>query len=272
MDNELPSFKKPPLVETALSVQFKQLEGFGNAHLGFFWNQYLRTQYPKVMDAEPIAPQIELFGADVIKKARLPSFRIVTGQGAARLQMLASDEQAMIQIQNGRLVHNWRRLTDGTYPRWHGVLPAFQAAWSMLQTYLKENALGPVEMSQWEIIYVNHLYKGREWLDETGIHRVLPGLIGTVGETSIATPESLGCHWQFLLPEDTGRLRIDLSHGYTGIEPEGQEVLVLQLTVRGNIVSDTELSQALTKGREAIVRIFTEITGPDAHSIWEREQ
>jgi len=72
-----PSFRRPPLVETALAVQFKRLKAFRNAHLGLFWSQ-LASEYPITDDAESIMPQFERFGDErPVESNRLPRLRLV---------------------------------------------------------------------------------------------------------------------------------------------------------------------------------------------------
>jgi uncharacterized protein (TIGR04255 family) len=273
MDQDLPSFKKPPVIETAISVQFKPVEGFTNAHLGLFWDK-LRGGYPKVADAEPIASQVELFGDQVRRKLRLPSFQIVAGEAAARLQMTSEDDQMMVQVQNGRLVFNWRGMSGGPYPRWCKVLPEFESAFGRLRTFLPTQGLPDLEPNQWEVTYVNHLRKGRDWEEPADWPKLLPGLIGATGEHSTGTMESIACGFRFALAEDSGRLHVDLHHGYAGLEQDAPEILVLQLTARGGVdaAGGRDISTGLAKGRSAIVRKFTEVTGPDAHKKWERER
>jgi len=86
MDEPLPSFRDPPVVETALSVQFKPLPRLRNAHLGLFWRE-IRDQYPDCTDAGPIETQAEEFGEGAARRVRLPKFQIQAAQPAARLQM-----------------------------------------------------------------------------------------------------------------------------------------------------------------------------------------
>ncbi len=272
MSSSLPSFQNPPVIETALSVQFKPLRGFANAHLGLFWDR-IRREFPKTADADPILPQEELFGDQILRRPRLPSFRIVAGEGAARLQMISEDNRAMVQLQNGRLAYNWRRMVDGEYPRWRTVMPKFESARDTLADFLSSEGLGEIEPNQWEGAYVNHLTRGRDWEEASDWSRLIPGLIGTAGVAPVGKTESVGCNWRFALPEDRGRLHIDLFHGFSGAEQTAEEVLVLQLTARGGVKSLDGWGTAagLEIGHAAIVRTFAAITGAEAHNQWERE-
>jgi uncharacterized protein (TIGR04255 family) len=272
MNHDLPSFKNPPLIETAMSVQFKPVEGFTNAHLGLFWNQ-LRDEYPKVEDAQPIVSQEELFD-DKIQRVRLPRFRIVAGEAASRLQMSSRDGRTMVQLQNGRLVFNWRRMENERYPHWNEVHSKFEAAITVLRAFLGDQNLKDIEPKQWEVTYVNHLLKGRDWNEPADWSLLVPGLLGAIPNARTAAIESLGCNYRFLLPDKAGRLHIDLYHGMTSTEVDGIEVLVLQLTARGSLDSagGRDISAGLAIGHAAIVRKFAEVTGPQAQKNWERER
>lgn len=270
MDRPLPSFRHPPVVETALSVQFEPIKGFGNSHLGLFW-QLVRDEFPDRQDADPIEPQIERFGTGV-PRVRFPQFRVAASQPAARLRMSSADGHRMIQLQNGRLVYNWRRLRDGEYPRWHVVEPEFHRSLKTLAEFIEAEGLKPVEPTQWEVTYLNHLVRGPDWQGQGDWPKLLPGLIGSVGSVSSGVFESLGCHAHFVLPNDAGRLHIELSHGFSGPEDDDSELLVLQLTARGGVDESRSLTQGLALGREAIVRSFAEVTGEEVKKVWEETE
>ena len=150
MHQVLPSFRNPPVIETALSVQFQPLKRMSNAHLGLFWNRVRETS-PKLQAADPIEPQIERFGTE-LPRARFPQLRIAASHPAARLRMSSEDGHVMLQLQNGRLVFNWRRLDGGNeYPRWTQVEPQFQAALRELTAFAETEELGAIEPNQWEV-------------------------------------------------------------------------------------------------------------------------
>ena len=273
MQRRLPAFKKPPLVETAISVQFKTLAGFKNAHLGIFW-QSIRSEFPKIADAAPIEEQTEPFGDQAARRVRLPSFRVVAGDAVTRLQMSSENGSAMLQLQNGRLVFNWRRIENGEYPRWHTVLAGFKKGLEQLKTMLASQNLPELSPNQWEVTYVNQLAKGRDWNNQLDWPKLVPGVIGTLGAISTGKVETATCNMAVLLPNNQGRLHVNLVHGFTGPEPNAPEVAVLQFTARGGIDPQTS-EQALVGveiGHAAIVQTFCDVTGSEAHLRWEREQ
>lgn len=270
MDQLLPTYRDPPVVETALSVQFKPVRGLRNAHLGLFWQQS-RDSFPTVTDAEPIESQEETFGGH---RQRLPSFRFATGHQGARLQMESRDGHMMIQLQNGRLVYNWRRMDDGLYPRWDRVLPEFLRALARFSHFLEAESLPSIVPIQWEVTYVNKFVRGREWRNSAEWTDVVPGLIGTACRLRTARLETIRTDWHFVLPESAGRLHVDVTHGFDGPEEEAEEFLILQLTTRGGIDEEKghDLNWGLNTGREAIVRSFSEITGKGVQTLWGKKR
>lgn len=271
MDQELPSFRKPPVIETALSVQFQPLKRMSNAHLGLFWNR-VRETYPKLQDADPIEPQIERFGTD-LPRARFPQLRIAASHPAARLRMSSEDGHVMLQLQNGRLVFNWRRLDgENEYPRWTRVEPQFQVALRELKAFAEAEQLGSIESKQWEVTYVNHLVMGREWSTPSEWQEVLPGMIGSTGAVSVGRFESMGCHAHFALPDNAGRLHVEVTHGFAGTDEDADELLIVQLTARGGIDESRDVSAGLTLGHDAIVRSFSQIAGERVRAkVWEQK-
>lgn len=269
--NHLPSFRTPPVVETAVSVQFKPLKRMSNAYLGLFWNR-VRDAYPNLHDADPIEPQIEQFDNDV-PRLPFPQFRIATSHPPARLRMASVDGQAMLQLQNGRLVYNWRRLDgSGGYPRWASVEAHFRDAAEKLSIFARDESLGLIEPEQWEVTYVNHLLRGREWVRPSDWPLVLPGVIGATSRVGVGHFESMGCHSHFVLPGNAGRLHVELTHGFTGISEDADEVLIVQLTARGGFDQSRDVASGLALGREAVVRAFEQITGEDVRDrVWGQQ-
>jgi len=242
-----------------------------NAHLGLFWSR-VREAYPKLQDAEPIEPQIERFGTDA-RSERLPQLRIAAAHPAARLRMSSEDGHVMLQLQNDRLVLNWRRLGGGAeYPRWTTVEPQFWSAFRELERFARDEQLGVIEPNQWEVTYLNHLAKGREWQSPGDWRRMLPGVIGSTDVITSGTLESTGCHAHFVLPENAGRLHVDVTHGFAGTDEAADELIVVQLTARGTADESRDLASGLSLGRRAIVRSFAEIAGDHVRKeIWLEE-
>jgi hypothetical protein len=56
-----PRFRRPPVIETLLAMQFAELEKFAIPHFGLFWSE-IRDEYPRQEVKPPLAQEIEQFG------------------------------------------------------------------------------------------------------------------------------------------------------------------------------------------------------------------
>ncbi|MCH8822647.1 MAG: TIGR04255 family protein [Planctomycetes bacterium] len=261
------------MIETATSVQFIQLSGLSNAQVALFWDHKLRSDYPEHTNTGPISSQSEQFSELPRKRPQFPILKV----GAfppARLQMMSKDNHQMVQMQNDRLVFNWRRLDKGTYPRWKMTREKFRDALSKFREFLKEENIGELKPKQWEVTYVNHFLAGEDWKSPDDWEALVPGLIGTGIKLPQLEKESLGTRIQLEIKPRKGRLHVELNHGFRSTEDEETEILTLQLVARGPVESEdeTELMNGLDLGRSVIVRAFAELTGAEAHKRWGREK
>jgi uncharacterized protein (TIGR04255 family) len=273
-DDKLPSFRKPPVVETVLGVQFDRLSGLTNAHLGGFWKHLRATdsedgRWDEVNDAPPIELTVERFEDGQSWARDAMTFR-VSQDPSCRIQIRNARHNAMVQLQNGRLHYNWIGRGGQDYSRYCVVRPAFDRVYRLFQGFLQDEKLGAVSPNQWEVTYVNHLPKGSVWHVPADWAKVFVGLPGAWAASSEVQLESLAASWHFEIPPRRGRLHVELKHAKL-IENEGREILQLTLTARGPVNDETTLVDGLDLGRRAVVLGFRDITSPEAHRHWELE-
>jgi hypothetical protein len=60
----LPRFERPPLIETAMGVQFAPIAKFSASHYGWFWKRRLDESWTKAQDAVRLANQFEKFSEE----------------------------------------------------------------------------------------------------------------------------------------------------------------------------------------------------------------
>lgn len=261
-ESRLPSFERPPLIETATSVQFGQLSRLSNAQVALFWDHKLRREYPDHTYTGPISAQSEQFSELPRKRPQFPMLKVGSFP-PARLQMMSEDNYRMVQMQNDRLVFNWRRLDKGVYPRWKET-----------REFLKEENIGELKPNQWEVTYVNHFLAGEDWKSSDDWVGLVPGLIGAGLKMPQLEQESLSVGIHLEIKPRKGRLHVELNHGFRSTEDEETEILTLQLVARGPVESEdeSELMNGLDLGRSVIVRAFAELTGDEAHKRWGLEK
>lgn len=262
----LPSYKKPPVVETVLGVQFDPLPKLRNAHLGLFWRD-LGEGWPVVEEHPPLDPQFEEFPESWAPMG--VRFKL-TQNPACRLRIKNSAGDRMIQVQNGRFHLNW--LGGGTYPRYGAVRRDFDDTLKRFERFIESEDLGELVLNQWEVTYVNHIPTGELWSHPREWVEVFPGIGGGNVGLSMVELEAVAVSRRFEIKPEQGRLHIEINTGRT--RPANQDVLIARLTARGAVSDDggQGYGAGLDLGRECIVRTFTEITSDKAHKQWERER
>jgi len=264
---ESPYFENAPVVERVLGVQFEPLKGFHSGLMGVFWKT-LGDEWSQVSDAPPIQPQFERFeGA--------PSWdpRIVfkfTNSPANRLQILNESGNRMIQLQNGRLHLNWKGEAGDDYPRYEQINREFITHYEGFQRFLTQSLGGEqIRANQWEVTYVNHLPKGSVWQtpeDWPALFRI-PSSKSHAGG---AVLESFSGAWHYELPNQCGRLHVEISRGQRDV-PEKSELLIVNLTARGPVDQETSalsIREGLDLGHQTIVNAFVDLTSDRAHEFW----
>ncbi|MDE2074857.1 MAG: TIGR04255 family protein, partial [Alphaproteobacteria bacterium] len=132
--SHLPDYKAPPLNEVVLGVQFNQPVGYQQIRAGEVWSLY-KSNYPVVEEQPPLAPSFEMFGG---RPTNVLQFQFATGATHDRFWFLSESRDELIQFQADRLLHNWRKVGDGTnpYPRFERMIDKFRAELRTLETYL----------------------------------------------------------------------------------------------------------------------------------------
>lgn len=275
---KLPAFRKPPVVEVVLGVQFNRPPAISNAQLGAFW-KHLSGKWPNVSDANPIEQAFERFGAEHVWSSIGGSIKLSQEQ-VRRLQISNADRTRMIQVQSNRFHLNWRGYEGGAYPRYGAIRPEFDALWKEFRDFLSRESVGDVIANQWEVTYVNHIPKGSVWTRADDWRGVIVGLpIPATSPDPMLSLDSFNGEWHYVIGDEAGRVHVNILHGRTadiaGSRPE-IEILRVMITARGPIGDTTRkglsLDHGLDLGHEAVVRCFAGITSEKAHQFWERIQ
>ncbi|MGH8507245.1 MAG: TIGR04255 family protein [Gammaproteobacteria bacterium] len=264
----MPEFLDPPLNEVVLGVQFSRPKGYQQVRAGEVWGLY-RNQYPEVQELPALPPVFEVFGLPHSWPIN-PSINIISGATHDRFWFLQPDGAELIQFQEDRLLHNWRKVGEATnaYPRFESMIRRFKEELEQLQTYMSGLDPQSLSINQSEISYINHIgadqgqeLRASEWI------RFL-----SLGDSD---PDDLNLALRDVIrgedQKPEGRLICDIA---TGRKTGGQRIIQLTLTVRG-VPKGTNISAALdfiTRGRTLIVNRFTDITTESAHLAWKRQQ
>ena len=108
MPRNLPDFANPPLAEVALSVQFEPLEQLRTAQIGLLWGEF-RQRFPVTEEHAPLDSVIERFGVSRTSVLE-PRLQMLETPPVPRVWFLNEAGTELIQVQQERFIHNWRRL------------------------------------------------------------------------------------------------------------------------------------------------------------------
>lgn len=273
---QTPDFANPPIVEFVLGVQFAPLENLTTGHLGLFWGRLGRELWPVVGDEPPVEPQFELFDRPRWRVPRQLQFKLQPGFQPGRFTLQNQSRDRMIQLQDTRLLLNWRKRTTETsvkYPSYKVLIGDFESHFQMFQEFVAEHDLGELQINQWEITYVDSFPQGDLWQSPADWQTILPGLFGTLSTNtqSELVLEHRVAEWSYEISPKRGRLHVNAQVGF--LAESSQPSLLLNLTARGPVGSDAaaSLREGLDLGHAVSVREFLAMVSPDVKARWEKK-
>ncbi len=255
----LPKFRKPPVIEVAISVFFRPLPLFKTAHYGRFWD--LNQEYIRTEDQQPVVDSAA-FGPE--------SFPLVL---QPRVLFLTESDSDLLQIQPNFFAHNWRRgETTTAYPGFEAIKRRFLEKWQLFRKFVTDGKLGEVHVTRYEIAYINH-FNEQTGAFPLAIEKYSPVIKLRQGkpEHYLPDPKSLSADIQYEIEKNQGSLRASFKQGVWGAEKKA--VMQLDMVARGSGEPDgSNLEQWLDTGHRWIVKGFADMTSEDAHKLWERYQ
>lgn len=265
-NRRLPAFDRPPVVETALGVEFSPLAQWGVPHFGLFWEK-IRNEYPRFQVQPPLGSQIEKFGRAA---AQAPALTIEFGDPARlRCWFFNTNDVQLLQVQDSRFILNWRKATEATeYPHYATFRPQFEAEWNRFCSFLAENHLPLPAVLQCEVTYVNVIPKGAGWESFGELSKVTK--VWSDGTSALPPPEQATLNARYVMPGDRGRLHVSLQPAIRNTD--ASEILQLTLTARGQPSGPSvrEILEWFDTGHAWIVEGFADITTDKMHSLWKR--
>jgi uncharacterized protein (TIGR04255 family) len=269
MGQPFPKFADPPVIETALGVEFAPLSKWGIPHFGLFWHE-IRGEYPRFEVQPALVPLLERFGKP---DKLLPQFAVhFADQVPVRCWFIHQSGTRLLQIQHDRFIHNWRKSGNAdSYPHYDAIRPLFFQEWRRFREFLAAEEIGTPEVHQCEVVYVNHLDPGKGWQTPADLAEVLGTRVGAGTDMFLPPPETAGLTASYCLPAELGRLHVQLQHIIR--HADAAETLQLTLTARGRPASShtEDLLKWFDLGREWVVRGFADFTTARMHTLWQRK-
>jgi uncharacterized protein (TIGR04255 family) len=257
-----PDFEKPPVVEMALGVQFRPLFAVRGITLAPLREQW-RAEYPGVEEQPPLAPGIE--------GPLAPGLGLAIGFGpvpSARHWFLSEDGTNLVQVQNDRLIVNWRQGDNAApYPRYERMRALFEERVREFASFLTDEQIGSVDIVQAEINYINAV--PIEAGEQGRLGRLLRACGGTAGH-HLGEPEQARVALAFLIP-DVGQPPVRLHVSVDPAQrPDGAPVRFITLTARGapNGRAVEDALKFLDEAHDHVTQSFLELTSETMHTIW----
>ena len=276
MQAALPSFRRPPVVEVVIGAQMIGTAPRSLQALGRFAAS-VADEGLSVQEARP-AVEVRPERFDPTEMPVVASLDVLLGSGhppmCHMMRNVAGDE--MVQLQTDWIAVNWRKASAGAeYPRWPSRWDTFERRARLAQTCFggSDFRFGVVEVT-----YLNHI----ELDNAAALHSQPARVLSFLATGDEFTDGFLGpaerCHagldfriGQSESDRPAGRLSVSANPAWheQGMRP----LLVLTLTARGNPRSPSleGVREFAHLAREWIVRAFADLTTPEMHAQWERE-
>ncbi len=263
---DLPDYANPPIDEVAIGIQFPAIDGFTEPYFGLFWSE-VRSDYPRAETRHRMEGPIENLTESPMA---IPQFQL--GPPSGRNWFISSDEESLIQIQDTRLIQNWRRRTS-EYPHFDEVAVKFWDSYGKLRDLMTGEGKSPPLVQQVELTYIN-------WIQDLRVDQFL-----NVAESSSIDiygvkqmPEAQDWMARYLIQFENGpvaRLYVQCTQAIRTSPPSAGHGVQMSLIYKAPMadgMDDQDLQDNLDRGRETIVRAFTDLTTPQAHTHWGRIQ
>jgi uncharacterized protein (TIGR04255 family) len=262
MMDELPKFNLPPLIETALGVDFEPISGFAAPHFGLFW-QVVRGEYPHSTVQPPLDSSIENFTSQrealTLTFSQIPEIRCWFYNKA--------EPEWLLQLQRTRFISNWRTQQNSIYPHYEITTQRFWKAWENFNEFLTVENLKPPKVLQCEVTYINHIDPLGQLTD---IGAIFPSLAGIQAGKFLPQPEGLVLNLVYVIPENQGRLYLNAQPVLRHFDMR----FVWQLMVTAKVLpvssSQEAIDQAFALGRTWAVKGFADFTSESMQQKWER--
>jgi uncharacterized protein (TIGR04255 family) len=271
--DDLPDFKRPPITEVVLSLQFASLPKFRSAYVGLLWERF-RSEYPNISEQAPLQATFETFGAMPANPSPFLQIETLLSPPMPRFWFEEQDGAHLLQIQQDRILHNWRkRETDQDYPRYETIRDCFELDLEKFLDFLAAEDLGDLRPNQCEVTYINTIDIPGEEDAHRQLQRITPLWTGHFAENYPLETESATVQGRFVL-RDAGNPfgRAYVTFGPAILVAQNRPVIRLEITVRGKPRNESipEALRLLDEERSIVVRTFAAVTTPEMWEIWGR--
>jgi len=264
-----PVFENPPVAEVALSVQFSPLTTMRAAHFGLLWTQF-RADFPRTEEQPPLAHFVETFG-----KPQSPAIevQIETTPPMPRCWFLNKPGTELIQVQQDRFIHNWRRLaTDTAYPRYSNLRETFVRNLKAFREFVDQEQLGEIVPDQCELTYIDHIEQFGVWKRHGEIEKVIRLWNPGTGARPPGQPENMRFEVKYIIADaketPLGRISVQVIPAFR--RADSLPIFVMQSIARGSPIGEGTdgVLAFLDLAHEWQIKTFVSMTTEEMHKAW----
>lgn len=272
-DFQSPNFKKPPVIEVVLGLQFEPLNSFMTTHVGKLYEIY-ENDYPIISEHSLLEPKFENFNTDTFAPNRMV-FNLVDNKAIPRVWFVSRDDSRLLQLQRDRFIHNWRRKEPSEeipYPRYEKIREEFKLRYKQFLEFLSNHNISEPTVNQVEVTYVN-LISCEDNDFSKSMHEVFEFWNPEPPSSPLGEPESQKFVTTYLIKDDDERIgRLSIT-SHTLIRNDNKKFLRIDITARGKPkdVSLNGILDFMNLGRSKIVSGFDSLTTEKMHKIWGKE-
>jgi uncharacterized protein (TIGR04255 family) len=266
---DTPKFDRPPVIETVLGVQFKPLARLSVADIGRFQIELESRGFSTVQQQQRLEHVIEQKGA----RASFWTAQIMLAPLAdmPRIWFLSeptAEGQQLVQLQNDRLIQNWRRksVDQDTYPSYSSNRAEFGQTLEVFRKFVESRQLGSLVADQCELVYVNQIpFASAKDAFQQCFGISLSTLTLNNAGSDMERMQFSAAYWCDAV---SGRVHIEANSasiiGTTG------NTIDLRITARGAPTgSDSnEILDWMDAGHHLVVNTFKDITSETMHQKW----
>lgn len=267
---DTPKYKKPPVVETVIGVQFPELRGFHSGHFGLYWRE-IQDRYPRCEEKDRLGPAAEPFPRKAVSG---PALQVGPARVPNRMWYVATSGSELIQVQPDRYLFNWRERPGEGYSSYEQNSQTFLQEFDGFRRFCEESGLELPTPNLCDVTYINHIVPERGESAVELFAKVFTGLEWQLSDDRLAAPEVASFNRVYVIDEQAGRLYAEASIAYRPTDTGGlQEFVALRMT--GRVLHRSQVSKgiagSLQLAHEWVVNGFASITDPGMQrERWEK--
>lgn len=259
-----PRYENPPVIESALGIQFSEPIGFNSATFGLYYTT-IRDRFPIVDEQARLLTITETFP----KRLVVPHVKL-SAVPVPPQRMWFKDSQEgrrLIQLQADRFVFNWRKHAGEPYTSYFDNVAICLSEFKGFVRVCTDLGLPAICPNLCEVTYVNRIEPAESESPIELFSKLFTGLnLREYATPFLQSPDAVRLDRVYVIGEQEGRLYAEAT---IGADPEEKrEFVALKLTGRVVIPQKEPnaalagVRAALNKAHEWVVSGFESLTDP----------